>query len=176
MEILDFAEAQGQRNAAFSLETLELMSKRAHALLSLLLGGAGAAGAYALGQIGKPGGAWSLGALGAVSLWWFVLAAWVALRALRTQEVRAPACDGQALVEHARALDDYIKQAKYEGESPADVLTLLREGELMTLQKTADDYRSASKSIAQALDRAYLWIAITPVGALWGLALVRYLA
>ncbi len=51
MELLDYVEEQGRRNAAFSVETLELMNKRAHTLLTLLLAGAGATGTMALAQL-----------------------------------------------------------------------------------------------------------------------------
>ena len=177
MDELTFIEQQGQRNAAFSLENWELMNKRTHALLTLLLGGAAGTGAYALGQLGKPGGQWVLWALGTVALWWFVLAAWVAVRALRTQEVRAPAGDGQRLLEHLRGpLAAYIKQAHLDGEDPADGLTLLREGELWVLQKTTAGYRASSTRIAKTLDYAYVGAAVTPVWALLGLALAKFLA
>lgn len=176
MEILDFAEKQGQRSAAFSLETLELMSKRATTLLTLLLGGAGATGAYALGQIGKPGSLWALCALGAVSLWWFSLAAWVTVCAMKTQVVSAPAGGGLALLEQAKKYDDYIKQAKIEGESPADCLTLLREMELRILMKSQDGYRNASALTARALDVAYIGAAATPAFAVAGLAIAWLLA
>ena len=173
MDCLDFIEAQGQRNAAFSLEGLELMSKRAHALLTLLLGGAGATGAYALGQLGKPDSAWTVWALGGVSFWWFFLAAWVVVKVLRTQEVRPPACDGQALLEQSRALNDYVRDAKLEGESPSEVLTMLREGEIKNLQIAGDGYKAASIAMAHALDSAYTGAACTPVWALLGLSLAR---
>lgn len=55
MEILDFAEQQGQRAAAFSLATLDANRQRSHSLLVLLLGGAGAMGGLALGM--APGNA-----------------------------------------------------------------------------------------------------------------------
>jgi len=176
MEVLDFAEAQGQRSAAFSLETLELMSKRSSALLAMLLGGAGAAGAYALGQISKPGGEWALCALGAVSLWWFALASWVVWRAIQTQEVRAPARSGMALLAQAKKYDDYIKQAKIEGESPADCLTLLREMELRLQDGAIADYGAASTTLARALDFAYKGAACTPLFGGLGLVLARYLS
>jgi hypothetical protein len=77
-----------------------------------------------------PGTAPTVVALGVVAVWWFVLAGWVLIRAVRTQEVRAPSCAGYVLREHSRALDDFIRQAKAEGGAPSDCLTLLREGEL----------------------------------------------
>ena len=133
MDLLDYAEAQGRRNADFSLQTLELLSKRAHALLVLLLGGAGAAGGVALARLDMAGAALVVAGLGAVSLWWFALAAVLAFCALPTREVCAPAGVGWVLLEHARGpLADYAKQVAVEGgaagvKGATDALTLLRE-------------------------------------------------
>lgn len=164
MDELTYLEDQARRNAAFSLDNLEKMNLRANTLLTLLLGGAGGAGAYTLGQIGKPDSAMAMSALGVLSLWWFMLAAWVAVRAMPTRTVRAPANDGLALLKHLRGpLMTYIAQAKQAGESPKDGLTLLREGELQVLHDTAAIYRSANESIATELDRVYVCAAASPV-------------
>lgn len=174
MDELTFLEDQARRNAAFSLDNLDKLNQRVNALLALLLGGAGGAGAYALGQIGKPGSVWMLSALGALSIWWFILAAWVAMRAMRTREVRAPANDGLALLRHLRGpLMDYINQARQAGESPKDGLTLLREGELEVLHDTAAIYRAASDSIATVLDRVYVCAAASPVMPVVALGLTK---
>lgn len=42
MELIDFAEKRGEEAAKFSLATMDINRARAHTLLSLLLGGAGA--------------------------------------------------------------------------------------------------------------------------------------
>lgn len=175
MDVLDFVEEQGRRNAAFSLEGLELLSKRAHTMLALLMGGAGAAGGVALGHLGPTGNAQVLAGLGTVSLWWFCLAALLAFRALPTRTMRAPAGEGRVLLDHARAgLADYIKQARLEGEPVSDALALLREGELQVLQKTAGQYRDANKAMARVLDVVYRASAVTPLLVLAALALLRW--
>lgn len=172
MEILDFAEAQGQRAAAFSAATLEISRQRANALLVLLLGGAGAMGGVAISQAAAHGCAAIAAAC--VAAWWFALAAWLALRALRTQPVRSWAGDGWALLEHAKLLDAYVKQAVLDGQTTADTLTLLREMELRKAQKALNEYRIASTAAAAALDQAYKGAALTPValalmlGLVWG--------
>ena len=133
-------------------------------------------GVYALGQLGKPGAVQVLWALAALSLWWFGLAAWLALRAVPTREVRAPANDGLALLDHLQGpLANYVTTATAAGEVPRDAFTLLREGELRVLHDTADIYRSASSAIAMELDRVYLCVAASPVPPALALGLVHLL-
>ena len=172
MDVLDFAEQQGQRSAAFSVATLDVNRQRANALLVLLLGGAGAMGGVAISQAAAHG--WPALAAACVAVWWFALAAWLAMRALRTQPVRSWAGDGLGLVEHAKLLDAYVKQEVLNGSAVADVLTLLREMELRKAQKALDEYRAASTAAAVALDQAYKGAALTPMalalmlGLFWG--------
>jgi hypothetical protein len=175
MELLDYVEEQGRRNAAFSLETLELLNRRAHLLLTVLLGGATTAGGVALGQLGGSGNLPVLVGLGVVALWWFALAALLAFRALPTNEVRPPAGDGAALLQHARgSLADYCIAVQKEDGGAVDVLTKLREGEVRTLAETAASYRTASTATARVLDVVYRAAACTPLlpvpcllGLLW---------
>jgi hypothetical protein len=174
METLDFIEDQSRRNAAFSLESMELMSKRAHAMVTMLLGGAVATGGFALNLIGKPGALWSLGGLAAVSLWWFAVAAWAVLMALRTRETRAPANSGQALLTY---LDGPLAAYALEnGGDDFDKLAALRRGELMTLEATVHGYRTNTNAVAWSLDAAYVATACTPLLAMVGAGLSAWLA
>lgn len=159
MDVLDFAESQGKLAAAFSLANLDLNRQRAHALLVLLLGGAGAMGGLAISQASNQ---WIFVAAWSMSLWWFACAAWLALRALRTQPIRSWAGEGWPLVEKAREFDHYVKQSAIEGVV-LDTLTLLRETQLRKMQGAADEYRVASTIAAVALDQAYKAAALTPI-------------
>lgn len=174
MTEIDFLEDQARRNAAFSLDNLDKINQRAQGLLTLLLGAAGGAGVYALGQLGKPGAVQVLWALAALSLWWFGLAARLALRAVPTREVRAPANDGLALLEHLQGpLATYVTTATAAGEKPQDAFALLRKGELRVLHDTAGIYRAASSAIAGELDCVYLYLAASPVPPALALVLVH---
>lgn len=175
MELLDYVEEQGRRNAAFSLETLELMNKRAHTLLTLLLAGAGATGTMALAQLGPGGARWVLWPAAAVSMWWFALAAWVAVKALRTREVRAPAGEPGALLKHFEELHHFARSAALDRAQELDALEELRRDELHTLDATAHGYRQASTAVAGALDKAYLGAAVTPLLAVAALCMARLL-
>lgn len=170
MTELDYLEDQARRNAAFSLENMDKLTQRAQGLQTLLLGGAGGAGAYALGQIGKPGGLWAVAALGVLSLWWFALAAWLAVKALPTHDVRAPAGDGWALLEHLRG--PLAQWAKDVGEPPENHFPRLREGELKNLTETARRYREVNARLADRIDRIGVCAAFSPLPALLALAVV----
>lgn len=174
LDHLDFIEEQARRNAAYSLESMELMSKRAHALVTLLLGGAVATGGYALNLVGKPGALWSLVGLAAVSLWWFAVAAFAVVAALRTRECRAPANSGQALLDYFNG--PLATHAAANGGESFDRLAALREGELKTLSATVQVYCRNSNAVAWALDKAYIATALTPLVAAAAMGLLAWLA
>jgi hypothetical protein len=119
---------------------------------------------FALAQWGKPGGAWLVWAVGSLSLWWFGLAAWLALRAVSPREVRAPANSGYILLQQLRGpMADYAKTQSKPEDSASLALTLLREAELENLHETASKYRAASKAIAGELDLIYRCAAASPL-------------
>ncbi|WP_092002930.1 hypothetical protein [Polaromonas sp. OV174] len=173
MDSLDYIEAQAGKNAAFRLETMELLNKRGHAMLALLLGGAGAAGAYALGRLGQPDALWSFSALVPVALWWFGLAAWVAVKICRTQELYPPTNEPQKLLEYMEGpLEVYRAELTAEGRQPESALVMLRRSELLSRQSRIDGYVKNNMTVAARLDRAYLCAAATPVWALVGILVV----
>lgn len=175
MDYLDYIEEQGRRNVAFSLETLELMNKRAHTLLTMLLGGAGASGSVALAQWAAGGSPWLVVPLAAVALWWFLLAYLVLTQALATQEVKAPAGHPGRLLDHLQGpLAVYAQELRAESGVVADTLTLLREGEIRKQEEAGALARAASSVVARALDRAYRLAACTPVVAVLAVLLVHW--
>lgn len=176
MDALDYIEAQASKNAAFRLETMELLNKRGHAMLALLLGGAGAAGAYALGRLGQSDAMLSLSALGPIAVWWFGLAAWVAMKVCRTQEIYPPTNEPQKLIEYLEGpLEVYRAELTAEGQQPEAALVMLRRGELLSLQKRIDGYVKNNIAVAAQLDKAYLCAAATPVWAMAGIVVAMIL-
>lgn len=177
MESIDYIEAQASKNAAFRLETMELLNKRGHAMLVLLLGGAGAAGAYALGRLGQPGGVWSFCALAPIALWWFGLAAWGAVKVCSTQEIYPPTNEPRKLLDYLEGpLEVYRAELTSEGQQPEAALVLLRRHELLSLQKRIDGYVQNNSTVAARLDRVYLCAAGTPILSLVGVLIARWLS
>lgn len=161
MELIEFAEKRGEEAAKFSLGTLDVGRARAHNLLVLLLGGAGAM----VGLVMAHGAARPLVALlgGVVAVWWFGLAAWLAVRGLRTSPVRTWAGEGARILRKGAEWEKYEADTLAEGGQPNPALLSLRRQELELMADAAAEYRSASTQCAAALDCVYLLAALTPL-------------
>lgn len=161
MELIEFAEKQGEEAAKFSLATLEQARARCHQLLVLLLGGAGALAGVGLAQLAQ--NRWVAAAALAVALWWFGVAAWVALRGLRSSPVTAWAHEGVTVLDMHEKWQAYNGELAQEGKPAIDVLTEVRRASLRDMQVSAEQYRTASTYAARSLDQAYVVTALTPV-------------
>lgn len=172
MELIEFAEKQGEEAVKFSLSTLELNRARCHTLLALLLGGAGAMAGLGIHAGAKPWVPWL--AL-SVSVWWFALAAYLALRGLRTSPVWSWTSEGVSVLKKAQEWQAYTAEVAQEGSVPPDAFAKLREQQLGVQQAAAEQYRLASTQSARALDHTYLLSAFTPLSLLAGALLYRFL-
>lgn len=173
MELIDFAEKRGEEAAKFSLATMDINRARAHTLLSLLLGGAGAGVVLALSQHSLERPLLTVLAF-AVSLWWFGLAAWLAVRGLRTSPVRPWAGGGSRILRKGAQWQNYAKEILAEGGVHEDYLTNLRVQELELMDDAVAEYRIASTQCGAALDTAYLVAALTPLPMVAAWALYRF--
>lgn len=172
MDVLDLAEAQGQEAARFSLATLEMARTRCHQFLVLLLGGAGALAGVGLTQWAQSH--WVAVAALAVALWWFGVAAWVALRGLRSSPVRSWSHQGTSILELHRQWEAYNAELAQEGKPGVNVMSEVRQSALRSMRNTADEYRTASTYAARALDQAYVTTALTPMPLLLVALLAGY--
>lgn len=161
MEVIEFAESQGQEAAKFSLVTLEQARTRCHQFLVLLLGGAGALAGVGISQWGSNRIAALMAA--AVALWWFATAAWLALRGLRSSPVRSWTYQGVTVLELEQQWTAYAAEVSKDGAAPVDVLAEVRRSALRAMETSAEQYRTASTYAARALDQAYVICALTPV-------------
>ena len=172
MELIEFAEQQGQEAAKFSLATLDGARLRCHQFLVLLLGGAGALSGVGLAQL--PQNLWVALAALAAALWWFSVAAWVAVRGLRSSPVSAWAHEGTTVLAMQSKWDAYNAALAQEGKPSIDVLTEVRRSTLRSMQASAEQYRTASTYAARALDQAYVATAFTPAPLLLAALLANY--
>lgn len=161
-EVLEFAEKQGHEAAKFSLATLELARARCHQLVMLLFGGAGALLGLAIGQYGANRTAAVLA--GVVAVWWFLVAAWVLMRGLKSAPVRSWAQTGVTVLELERQWQGYAQEAaKEEGAAAVNVAHEVRQSALRNAAGAAEEYREASTLAARALDQALMACAATPL-------------
>jgi len=166
---LQYLEAAGLRNAAFRLETMELMNKRAHTVATLALGGGGALCAFAIVKVSSPPG---FAALIAAGVWLFLVALFAVVKCLHTSDVRPPATEPVKLMGALREWSTYLEASKLDADVPgADSIRIqnvsslarLREGQLKVLDKTILQYAEINNASAANLNNAYLLAVATPV-------------
>jgi hypothetical protein len=147
-DTLYYVEAQAQKLSAFRLETMELLSKRAHTLVTLLLGGGGALAAFAISLLEKKVESWLYVGVFAAAAWLFMIAALATLKCLRTLEVVPPGFNPRGLLASPLPVDE------------------LRRWALESLDGRMQGWAQRNNSQALWLDRAYLAAAVTPLVAI----------
>lgn len=164
MTEIDVCEFNAREGAKFALDGLLLARSRAHALLLVLLGGAAGMASTGVGLMSSANPmlsayvAWS--AVASAALWCW-LAGRVVLGALRSSEVHAWAAKADsAMLQQWR---DYAAQVSIENGKPATALDEMRIGACDVAAKSAEGYRAASGPAYLALDRAYIYMAATPL-------------
>ncbi|MFN7121886.1 MAG: hypothetical protein ACK4NM_07625 [Hydrogenophaga sp.] len=156
---IDVAERHSEAAAAFSFQGVVDARQRAHALLLVLLAGGGGLGGLGLAQ-------WStqpiLGAAGlGSSVFWFVLAAWLATKALTSESIRAWNTVG--LLEKHEEWTKYADEVAQEGGAAVDVLAELRRSAIRNTELAANEYRAASTLVFAVVDKTLRWMSLTPV-------------
>lgn len=159
MEAMDYVEQQAQANGRMRLEAVGLLSKRAHELTLLLLGGAGGLGAYGLGKLGEPMVA---APFLAAAAWAFALGGVVALKCLRARTIwplhNTPAVLWTAWQEC---------MSEMQGDE-ALAMDHLRKRELSRLDEAIKSIDGVNAELAKWLNRGYAGAALLPVPAALG--------
>jgi hypothetical protein len=145
MEPMEYFEQQAAKTTAFHLESIETLNKRAHTLVTLLLGGAGAVGTVAIGMAERNGPWWWLVALFGAMAWLFAVATYIVRKGLMTEVIYPPGNEPANLL---------------PGEGDLDSL---RREELKQVGHRINGYVKRNGAIAAALDRAYQFTAATPI-------------
>lgn len=171
MEAIDFVEKQAIANGTARLDALETLNKRAHTLATLLLGGAGAMGTFALGQWPKVDGPLTAVPLLGASVWCFLVAGWVVVRCMQTRALyplhNEPATL-QALLLEVRSV------VEFRGNDDA-ILLEARWREVGRVGGAIRSIDEANAAVARALNWAYRGAVVTPLAALVGWVGYRYL-
>ena len=155
MEKLDFIEAQAKTLTAFRLETMELLNKRAHTLITLQLGGGGALASLAATLIEKSAPCWVVLGLVTAAVGLLLLAAIGAWLCLFTAPIVPPGNTPKNLYESELEVDD------------------LRAAELSGLQQRQADWGDRNWRLGLALNWLYLATCVVPLVAIVVSAVAR---
>jgi hypothetical protein len=141
----------------------DLMHDRAHKFATIVAGGAGGAGIYALGKIGLASAWPQVVSLGALSIWWFVIAGTVLLRAAASRPLMAGTSSA--------AIRSCMRSHLDKGDNEDIALWKTRWQNLAAVDLQIKGYARGTTARAQVLDRAYWCIACSPaIGVLGYLA------
>lgn len=171
MEMLDYMEREALRTLQALMAEYATAHGRVYQLATLLLGGGGGVGAYALGQWLRDGAAQVLWLpLLAVSLWWFALAGVLLLGGGLSRRLGlggTPDVLGAA----------YTAESGDFGDAGAShnqlAVVKVRLAELATHQQRIEDWMRACAARTHVLDTVYRLAACTPLppclvlGVLW---------
>lgn len=161
MNVVDYIKKEALANGAERLGAYDELKRRSHALATLLLGGAGAMGAYGLGLLEKsPESAPAVPLLGS-SLWCFLVAGQVVWCCLQARALHP-------LHNEPRILQDLLPEIhKAIGTADdAKVLVELRWREIGRIQGSIELLNKANAGMAAQLNRAYQFTVGAPVAAL----------
>ena len=106
MDKIEYVEKQVERLATFRLETMELLNKRAHTLVTWLFGGASALGAYFVSLLERGSPPWMASAALGAALWLFWVAAVTARRCLMTGLMLPPGEEPEPMLDYSGSLEE----------------------------------------------------------------------
>lgn len=159
MDILDYTESTSTKTVDYLRRTYDDFYDRMHKLVTALMGGAAAVGAYSLGKVGQDL-AISWVPIGSLSVAWFVIAFLVLLFGPGSREL-SPGNGPKNLLAYHRARLAELSTDRDDRE--AEALRITREKELELQQGRLKEYAAACTERARVLDRAYLAIAVSPL-------------
>lgn len=147
MDKMNYIEAQAQAWANFSLETMELLNKRAHTVVTLMLGGGGALMAYVFTLLERKTALWLVVLAAVAALWLMAWATVGVFRCVRTLSMVPPGNMPGPLLISQQSLED------------------MRRERLVELGGRVQAWGQRNVRQAEWLDRIYFAAAATPVAA-----------
>jgi hypothetical protein len=167
-DLLEFAEKKADATLELLRASYDDLHDRTHKVLTGLLGGAGAVGAYALGTLSKGGDHLQGLPLGVLACAWFIIALRLALRAATSRELSPGNGPDNIRNYYAARLAELGASDSAESEA----LNLTRRAELDLQQKRIREYSTACSVRAEALDFAYKASALSPAAPIATLAVI----
>jgi hypothetical protein len=157
MDAIEYVEKTAAATLAQACCTYDGMLERVYKFSTLVAGGAGGAGVYALGKIGSATAS-QVVPLAALSCWWFLIAGITLLHGAKSNAMKA-GTSGNTLRER---LLYHQRDGTYD---EATALWYTRWDQLRSVDQQIVEYSDAASKRAQTLDRAYWCLACSPAVA-----------
>lgn len=168
MDILDYAEKRAEDTLRVLRGSYDDLHERLQKVITALVGGAGAAGAFALAKFSAGGSTMEWATIGTLSVEWFLIAATAAVTGVRSQELSP----GNGPTKIRSYFNDRLAEMPDDGDDAVKrALELTRGAELDRQQSRLTEYGKACIRRAIVLDRIYLASALSPIPALAALTL-----
>ena len=152
MEPLEYVEGLTEKTVTVLRQSYDDLHERAYKLATVLVGGAGAAGAYALGKMGGTSAAVVWAPLAALALSWLGVAALLVWRGATSRVLSTGIGPRNPL--------GYFDERLVESGVPAVAMEQTRRAELALQQTRIDEYNRGCTERALAIDLAYKSAAI----------------
>ncbi len=157
MDELEYVEKRSGATMAVLRQTYDDFYERSYKFATVLVGGGGALGAYALGKIGAAGVspiAWA--PVAALAFSWFGIAAQLIWSGAISRRLSPGNSPGNMI--------EYYDDRVAEGHDATSALVTTRRAELILEHARAKEYAKGCVDRAEALDRSYRVAAIcTPI-------------
>jgi hypothetical protein len=164
MDAIEFAEKITGETLDQLRDVYDTQHERIYKFATLLASGAGAAGVYALGQVGTPAGRAVVWPVAAVSCWRFLIVAVLLLRGVLSNLLlagTASAAIRERIGKHTVAL----KAESPDKDTSEGALWLTRWEQLAAMDLQILQYSGANTRRARVLDRAYWAFVASPLVA-----------
>lgn len=152
MDILDYTEGLAAKSLEVARKAYDDLHERAYKLATVLVGGGGAIGAYALGRFGAAAQPLEWAPIAALALSWFSIAGLLVIRGATSKDLSP----GNGPM-NVRSYYD-ARLAEHSAD-PDKALSITRNAELDLVQQRIEQYNDGCVQRALAIDSAYRCIA-----------------
>lgn len=167
MTILDFAEQTATATLKVAAEGYDMAYERVNKLAMLVLGGAGAAGVYALGKLGLRSDLFQALPLLLLALWWLGVGGTLMLSGSESREVNL----GADSLDLRKIYNEELSRSKASGAAETHPLEQTRWRHLDAVDEQIRVYADGLSKRSEALDRAYRALIASPLPAFIGIVL-----
>lgn len=159
MDILEYTESVSKATLEVARKSYDDLHERVYKLATVLAGGGGAVGAYALGKIGSPGTALQTAPLSVLAMYWFGAVFFLLLKGATSNQVSPGNGPDNILGYYGARL---AEQSSIEDAS-ALAMRVTRGAELDLMQARMNMYIKGCDKRASALDWTFIAIALSPI-------------